>query len=216
MIRQRRSRGTLLLLLAGLAAGLGWLNYTQWTAASRPLEPIRLVEIEPGQSGAGALPPLAAARTFEMAPLSTYAEIVSRPVFTPTRRPPVAAARAVEAPVVSTLAASLIGVILSADERVALIPRRQSAAAARERAAGWLDPGGDRAAPCHVRTGRPPDPTRASFRRRAADGRAGAGPARSGSGAAQQAPRWHPADQARGRAPRSVADGPTRRSPFQA
>ena len=141
MIRQRRSRGTLLLLLAGLAAGLGWLNYTQWTAASRPLEPIRLVEIEPGQSGAGALPPLAAARTFEMAPLSTYAEIVSRPVFTPTRRPPVAAARAVEAPVVSTLAASLIGVILSADERVALIRPAGGARVLRlrenERLDGW-------------------------------------------------------------------------------
>ena len=135
----RRSGGALV-LLAGLCAGLGWLNYGQWTAASRAPEPVRPAEAQSGTPGSGELPPLPAARSFEMAALSSYAEIVSRPVFSPTRRPPTAA-RVVGEPVVGTLAVSLIGVILSADERIALIKLAAGARVLRlrenERLDGW-------------------------------------------------------------------------------
>ena len=177
----RRRSGGALVLLAGLCAGLGWRNYGQWTAASRAPEPVRLAEAPSGTAGSGELPPLPAARSFEMAALSSYTEIVSRPVFSPTRRPPTAA-RVVGERGAGTAAVSLIGVILSADERIALIKLATGAARA---VAGPRGP--------RFRPRRQAD-RRAAFAALAARGRVGRHP-HSGGGDPQR--RW--------------ADGPARR-----
>ena len=170
----RRSGGALV-LLAGLCAGLGWRNYGQWTAASRAPEPVRLAEAPSGTAGSGELPPLPAARSFEMAALSSYTEIVSRPVFSPTRRPPTAA-RVVGERGAGTAAVSLIGVILSADERIALIKLATGARVLRlrenERLDGWTLVAIELRR-VTVRANRPPDPPHPRFPRQATGGAAG-------------------------------------------
>ena len=102
-----RARGAALLFLV-LCGGLGWVIYVE---AQQPME--SPAAPEPRQT---AVHSRSQDPTFSMAPLNTYAEVVSRPLFSPSRRPP-AAASSGDRPSAFTL----IGIIISAEDRHALL-----------------------------------------------------------------------------------------------
>lgn len=113
--RRRRRRTPLLLLL--LCCALIALIYVE---AERP-------DVEPPANAAVAPPRPPAARaaeapTFAMPPLSDYAEVLDRPLFSPTRRRPPAAAGTAD-PRSSPF--TLVGVVLSASGKHALIEHAQ-------------------------------------------------------------------------------------------
>ena len=60
--------------------------------------------------------------------IANFAETVTRPLFMPTRRPPEPEEEVVEAtaPTVGRNLFSLLGIVISADERIALVTRRRT------------------------------------------------------------------------------------------
>ena len=111
VVKEVRPRGrgrAAALLFFLLCGGLGWVIYFE---AQQPMEPSAAPEPRQESVANRSQDP-----TFSMAPLNTYAEVVSRPLFSPSRRPP-AAASAADRPTTFTL----IGIIISAEDRHALL-----------------------------------------------------------------------------------------------
>ncbi|HXP31513.1 MAG TPA: hypothetical protein VN832_10515 [Stellaceae bacterium] len=108
---QARPRGrghAAALLFFLLCGGLGWVIYVE---AQQPMEPPAAPEARQAAVRSRPQDP-----TFSMAPLNTYAEVVSRPLFSSSRRP-AAGVPASDRPTAFTL----VGIIISAADRHALV-----------------------------------------------------------------------------------------------
>ncbi len=128
---RRRRRAPLLLLL--ICCALAGLIYVE---AERP-------DVEPPANAAVAPPRApeaseASAPSFSMPPLRDYAEVLERPLFSPTRRRPPPAAGAADA---QSSPFVLVGVVLSAGGKHALIehaqPRRLDRVVEGQDLDGW-------------------------------------------------------------------------------
>ena len=112
MIQRRSGNGILTALLVAACAGLGWTVYRGFSAPPEA----------PGAASPAAgddVAPLPEAASFEMPPLEAFSIVAERPLFSPTRRPPegeVAAAAPRQ-----MLDLTLIGVVLTAEERLAIV-----------------------------------------------------------------------------------------------
>jgi hypothetical protein len=116
MIRRRSGLAVPALLLVACLA-LAWLIYEQLGEAAPTLEPA-------ARAGAQQAAPAAAAQPeipqFSMPRVETFAAIVERPIFSPTRRPPPEAEVTLD-DAFSNLDLLLVGVVISADERIAIV-----------------------------------------------------------------------------------------------
>ncbi len=113
MIARRRPEWVLPTALLALCAGLGWLVY-QGLQAAPPPGPV---------AAAGGAPPLDALpeeTVFVMPPEQSFAAILERPLFSPTRRPPPEGIASVAGPV-PTLKIDVVGIVISEQEQFALI-----------------------------------------------------------------------------------------------
>lgn len=134
--RARRNRRPTVFLLV-LCLVLGYVVYTE--LRSGPAEPALVTEAAVAPEPA-AVPP--AEPAFTLPPLEDFSETVARPLFLPSRRPLAPAEDAsAEAGVMRDLF-TLIGVIIFADERMALVKRRETGEVLRliegQRVDGWL------------------------------------------------------------------------------
>lgn len=112
MIRRGSGGRLVTLLLLAACAGLGWTVYRGLDAPARAP-----AEVAPAANGeVAALPPMP---DYEMPPLAEFAEVAERPLFSPTRRPPVGAVPT--AAPRQTLDLTLIGIVLSEAERLAIV-----------------------------------------------------------------------------------------------
>jgi general secretion pathway protein N len=124
MTARRWSKSVVPLSLAAICAVLGAKVYDEWRKAQQP------VTIEAPAAATGDAPaslPLGPSLTTPSE--DSFAAIVERPLFSPSRRPaeaaPAAAPEMVEpAPVEAPLDFSLVGTIVSGNERVALVATR--------------------------------------------------------------------------------------------
>ena len=134
--RARRSRRpTALLLLLSLV--LGYVVYAE--LRSGPAEPALVTEAAVAPKPAAVLP---AEPAFALPPLEEFSETVARPLFLPSRRPLAPAEDAPKPAAVTRNLFTLMGVIISADERMALVKRRKTGEVLRlvegQRVDGWL------------------------------------------------------------------------------
>ncbi len=133
--RARRSRRPTVLLLL-LCLGLGYAVYAE--LGSGPADPADLTVTKVAPEPA-AVPP--AEPAFTLPPLGDFSETVARPLFLPSRRP-LAPAEDAPAEAVTRDLFTLMGVIISADERMALVKRRKTGEVLRliegQRVDGWL------------------------------------------------------------------------------
>ena len=119
MMARRRSGVWAPTLLVATGILLGWVIYRQLAAApaNQPLEGPAAVQV-------ATVPDLPPQPEFSMPPLVTFEGVLERPIFSPTRTPPSA-----EAPVVSSgggeVTFRLKGIIINADQRIALIRPRE-------------------------------------------------------------------------------------------
>lgn len=133
--RRRRSPIMLVLLCAALAALVYWE-----IDGNRPPDGGGAIEVA-ARPDPRPLPP---EPEFAMPPLDSYAEIVARPLFSPSRRPPPAAEGDAEDDASEAKPALFIltGVVISAEARLALIQRANIAGVVRvsegEEIDGWL------------------------------------------------------------------------------
>ncbi len=108
--------------------GSGWLSATVLLGLCLVLAAFVYVQVRreapgPAPSGAGATPPLAALPDqprFTMAPAEDFTTILERPLFSPTRRPPAQGVAAAAAPE-PELQVTLVGVIISSEEQIAIV-----------------------------------------------------------------------------------------------
>ncbi len=109
--------------------GSGWLASTLLLGVCLALAAVVYVQARreaPGPAPAGGnagTPPLAALPAqpyYAMAPLEDYSTILERPLFSPTRRPPAQGVISVAAPE-SQLQVTLVGVIISSEEQIAIV-----------------------------------------------------------------------------------------------
>ena len=135
--RKTRRRPSLLLIALCLALG-----YHVW----------RMLEAGPIAIDADAAPPPPAAAVAdapealtELPPIDSFAETVARPLFMATRRPPEPEEIEIEAEAAAGAQRNLfnlLGVVISSDERVALVTRRRGGDFLRlvvgQRVDGWL------------------------------------------------------------------------------
>ena len=117
-MRRRRHRNGAPLLLGALCCALGGLIFLE--AEEPVLEPTANAAVQPDHAP---LPPPAEEPSFAMPPLSSYAEVLARPVFSEGRRPPSTPTVAAEEPQLSSV--RLVGVVVSASARHALIEHGQ-------------------------------------------------------------------------------------------
>ena len=113
MIARRRPGWAMPTALLALCAGLGWLVY-QGLQAVPPPGPV---------ATAGGTPPLDALpeeTAFVMPPEQSFAAILERPLFSPTRRPPPEGIASAAGPV-PTLKIDVVGIVISEQEQFALI-----------------------------------------------------------------------------------------------
>ncbi len=113
MIARRRPGWVMPTALLALCAGLGWLVY-QGLQAAPPPGPV---------AATGGAPPLDALpeeTVFVMPPKQSFAAILERPLFSPTRRPPPEGIASVAGPV-PTLKIDVVGIVISEQEQFALI-----------------------------------------------------------------------------------------------
>jgi hypothetical protein len=132
MSARRRSRWLLPLVLLGVCAVLGTVLYDQIAGDA------------PGgggnagsTAGSFAIEALPAEAAFDMPPRETYAAVIERPLFSPTRRPETGAVFTPEAPA-EDIQLKLLGVLISSDERFALIKTGESNPAIRVGAGGGI------------------------------------------------------------------------------
>ena len=101
-------------LLAATGILLGWVIYLAAAPNSQPLDGPAMVQV-------ASVPDLPPEPEFLMPPLVTFEGILERPIFSPTRRPP----SVVEAPLLldggSEVTFKLKGIIIDADQRIALV-----------------------------------------------------------------------------------------------
>jgi len=108
--------------------GTGWLVSTLLLGVCLALAAFVTVQVrmevpEPAPSGSGEAPPLAvlpAQSNYVMAPVEDFSAILERPLFSPTRRPPAEGAITLEASE-PDLQVTLVGVIISSEEQIAII-----------------------------------------------------------------------------------------------
>lgn len=117
MIRSRAG-ATLPVLLLAVCAGLAWVIYRQLEAAPAPAAVAH--QTAPEESAVGPMPAPQDAATFALPRVETFAAIVERPIFSPTRRPPPEAEVALDE-AFSNLDLLLVGVVISSDERIAIV-----------------------------------------------------------------------------------------------
>ena len=107
----------------------GWLAATLLLGLCLVLAAFVYVQVQreapgPAPSGGGeATPPLAALPdqpSYTMAPAENFAAILERPLFSPTRRPPAQGVAATIAPE-PELQVTLVGVIISSEEQIAIV-----------------------------------------------------------------------------------------------
>ena len=113
MIARRRSGWLATTLLLGVCLALGALVYLQ----------VQREAPGPAPSGDGETPPLAALPAqlnYAMAPIEDFSSILARPLFSPTRRPPAEGVASVAAPE-PELQVTLVGVIISSEEQIAIV-----------------------------------------------------------------------------------------------
>jgi hypothetical protein len=115
--RARRHAGAPL-LLGALCCALGGLIFFE--AEEPVLEPTANAAVQPDRTPAT---PAADEPGFAMPPLSAYAEVLARPVFSESRRPPSTPAVAAEEPQLSSM--RLVGIVVSASARHALVEHGQ-------------------------------------------------------------------------------------------
>ena len=114
MIARRGSGWLASTLLLGLCLALAAFVYQQARIeAPGPPPPSAGVETPP-------LAALSAQTSFTMAPIADFSAVLERPLFSPTRRPPVEGAVADAAPE-AELQVTLMGVIISSEEQIAII-----------------------------------------------------------------------------------------------
>ncbi len=123
MIARRGSGWPASTLLLGVCLVLAAVVYVQ-TGTEAP---------GPAPSGGGETPPLAALPAqpyYAMAPLEDFSGILERPLFSPTRRPPEQGVAAAAAPN-SKLQITLVGVIISSEEQIAIVRLKDASSFAR-------------------------------------------------------------------------------------
>ena len=125
MSRSKPHRRRPSLLLIALCLALGWRVWVELGAG-----PYEIVGIAGAPTSTSAAPAaVAPVETVAALPLiDNFAETVTRPLFMPTRRPPEPEEEVVEAtaPTVGRNLFSLLGIVISADERIALVTRRRT------------------------------------------------------------------------------------------
>ena len=109
--------------------GSGWLASTLLLGVCLMLAALVYVQVQreapgPAPSGGGGMtPPLAglpARPSFAMAPVEDFSTILERPLFSPTRRPPAQGMVSTAGPE-PELQVTLIGVIISSEEQIAIV-----------------------------------------------------------------------------------------------
>ena len=109
--------------------GSGWLASTLLLGVCLALAVFVYVQVQrevprPAPSGGGGVtPPLAALPaqpSYTMAPAEDFAAILERPLFSPTRQPPAQGVVAAAAPE-PELEVTLVGVIISSEEQIAIV-----------------------------------------------------------------------------------------------
>ena len=108
--------------------GSGWLASTLLLGVCLVLAALVYVQAQreapgPAPSGGGAPPPLAALPaqpSYAMAPVEDFSTILDRPLFSPTRRPPAQGVVSAAAPE-PELQVTLVGVIISSEEQIAIV-----------------------------------------------------------------------------------------------
>ena len=124
MIARRGSSWLAATVLLGVCVALGAFVFDQVRKA--PPGP-------PTSAGGGETPPLAALPaqpSYSLAPMADFSAILERPLFSPTRRPPAEGVAAV-APSEPELKVTLVGVIISSDEQIAIVKLNDAASFAR-------------------------------------------------------------------------------------
>ncbi len=124
MIARRGSGWLAAPFLLGVCIALGAFVYDQ----------ARREQPSPAPSaGLGEAPPLAALPAqpkYSVAPVSDFSAILERPLFSPTRQPPAEGVAAV-APSEPELQVTLVGVIISSDEQIAIVRLKDATSFAR-------------------------------------------------------------------------------------
>ena len=133
-MRRGRHRAGTPLLLAALSCALGGLIFFEIEAPV--LEPMANAAV---QAGPVTPTPPAEEQSFAMPPLSEYAEVLARPVFSESRRP--STKREVVTEETQSLSIRLVGIVVSANARHALIehgePQRLERIAPGQEVEGW-------------------------------------------------------------------------------
>ncbi len=133
MIARKRSGWLAPSLILAACAGLAWFNVQQLRAP--PPGPVAVAGSAPAP-----LPELPAEVRFDMAPVETFSAVVERPLFSPTRRPPPQGTATIESPE-PELDVTLVGVIISAAGRIAIVKAKGASQFARVSAGdsfqGW-------------------------------------------------------------------------------
>ncbi len=130
--------------------GSGWLASTLLLGVCLALAAFVYVPVvteAPGPAparGGGETPALAALPaqpSYAMAPVEDFSEILDRPLFSPTRRPPAQGVVSVEAPE-PELQVTLVGVIISSEEQIAIVRLKDADRFARlsvgDSLQGWI------------------------------------------------------------------------------
>ncbi len=130
--------------------GSGWLASTLLLGVCLALAAFVVVQVQmeapgPASSGVGVgTPPLAALPaqpSYTMAPVEDFLAILERPLFSPTRRPPVEGVVTVVVPE-PELRVTLVGVIISSTEQIAIVKLADGARFARlslgDSFEGWI------------------------------------------------------------------------------
>lgn len=129
-------RGTGILLPAGLLVLCLGLGYSTYSALRTVPEAPRSAE----QGVPVAPPPVPAKAEFTMPPRQDFVEIVSRPIFSPTRRPPPDTEVSFEE-VRSELEVKLVGVVIASGDEIAIVTPKNGSAFVRlsegDRYQGW-------------------------------------------------------------------------------
>ena len=129
--------------------GSGWLASTLLLGLCLVLAAFVYLQLQreapgPAPSGGGATPPLAALPaqpSYAMAPVEDFSSILERPLFSPTRRPPAQGVVSAAAPE-PELQVTLVGVIISSEEQIAIVRLKDAGRFARlsvgDSFQGWI------------------------------------------------------------------------------